>query len=416
MKWGVVLKYLEPYKSCSLFGALRYFANIKDVVCLVHGPSGCTYFNRSAVLNMNGYFNAPSKVSIPKIYCTDFDEKDAVFGGQEKIFCASKELIEKFKPSALFIFNCCVSEIIGEDIDDVAENIFEQYKIPVIPVHSAGFKGDHRYGMRLAGDLLLDHFMTEKTETVIGKVNVLGEFDYFNRAIIEARNMLELAGAKEISFIPGKCSISELKEAPNACLNLITCQNASRNLAEKMKQKFNIPYLGKVSDFYGVENCYKIYNQIFDFFQTDKKLVEELYEKSLKDISLLKKQLCGSTAFVIAGTRRALGYSQMLQELGVSVEFLFSECDEEFVKKEQFMKHSSNIMCNEYPDNIGDMIKQKKPDFILSTLPELVAPEQSMRRPLTDFAGFYGAVEMGKYLLNAKKYGYSTAYALINKR
>lgn len=410
------MKYLEPYKSCSLFGALRYFANIKNVVCLVHGPSGCTYFNRTAVYNMNGYFNSPTKVEVPKIYCTDFDEKDAVFGGHDKIVAAAEELIEKFSPSALFLFNCCVSEIIGEDIDDIAENVSERYKIPVVPVHSAGFKGDHRYGMKMAGELLLEFFMKEKHEVISKKVNILGEFDYFNRAIVEAKNMLELAGVKEIAFIPGRCSVADLNDAPNACLNLITCQNASRHLAEKMKEKFNIPYIGKASDFYGVENCYSVYNEIFDFFNSDKTYISELYEKSLKDVKLLREQLEGSTAVVIAGTRRALGYSQILYELGVTVEFLFSECDGEFVKSDQFMRYSSNIMCNEYPDNIGNIIQEKKPDFILSTLPELIAPEQNMRRPLTDFAGFSGVTEMGKYLLNAKKYGYDTAYALINKR
>lgn len=410
------MKYLEPYRSCALFGALRYFANIHGVVCLINGPSGCTYFNRSAVFNMNGYFNAPSKVELPRIFCTDFNEKDAIFGAQDKLIDAAEEIIEKFCPTALIVFNCCVSEIIGEDIDDTVNMLEKKHKIPVIAVHSAGFKGDHRYGMKMASDLLFEHFMLNKTKTVEKKVNILGEFDYFNRAIIEAKKMLGLVGVNDISLIPGHCTIDDLYESPNACLNLITCQNASRHLAEKMKQSFGVPYLGKASDFYGLENCYNIYSEIFDFFSVDKKIINDLADKTRNEIAHLKQKLEGSTAFVIAGTRRALGYSSILSELGVTIEFLFSECDEDFVKKEQFMKYSTNIMCNEYPDDIANKIKTTNPDFILSTLPELVAPEQSMRRPLADFSGFNGVSEMGKYLLNAKKFGYGTAYALINKK
>lgn len=410
------MKYLEPYRSCSLFGALRYFSNISGVVCLVNGPSGCTYFNRSSVLNMNGYFNAQGKVEIPKIYCTDFDEKDAVFGGEEKLYAASEEIIEKLSPTALFIFNCCVSEIIGENINDAAEMLSHKYSIPVVPVHSAGFKGDHRYGMRMACDLLMEYFMTEKVTTVEKKVNILGEFDYFNRAIIEARKMLDIAGITDISFIPGHCTIEELRNAPNACLNLITCQNASRHLAEMMKEKFDIPYLGTASDFYGIDNCSRIYTQIFDFFGCPKDSIKEMEDHARSQLPAFRKQLAGTSAFVIAGTRRALGYSEILKELGVKISLLFSECDGQYIRKDHFIKYSSNIMCNEYPDDLDKKVEELKPDFILSTLPELVAPQQSMRRPLADFSGFEGTVEMGRYLLNAKKFGYDTAYALISRK
>ncbi|MCD7835738.1 MAG: nitrogenase component 1 [Lachnospiraceae bacterium] len=410
------MNYLDPYKSCFLFGALRYFANIEGAVCLVNGPSGCTYFNRSAVLNMNGYFNSPGPVHTPRIYCIDFNERDVIFGAQKKLIAASEEIIEHFSPSVLFIFNCCVSEIIGEDIDDTADIIANKYNIPVIPVHSAGFKGDHRYGMKLAGSILVDQFMKKKTKTEPMKINLLGELDYFNRAMHEVTDYLKKAGVEDITYIPGACSLDQISDAPNAYLNIITCQNASRYLAEEMKKRFDVPYIGKASDFYGIENCYNVYSSIFDFLRIDKAQIEQDHTYACEKIKPLRKALKGTTAFVIAGTRRALGYSAILSELGVKIDFLFSECDGEYINRDNFLKYSSNIMCNEYPDDLAEKIRELNPDFVLSTLPELIAPEQSLRRPLTDFAGFSGAVEMGRYLLNVKKYGYSTAYALISKR
>ena len=70
------MKYCEPYQSCALFGALRYFANLKKTVCLINGPTGCTFYANNAVVRLNGYFNAQHRVDIPHIYCKDFNECD----------------------------------------------------------------------------------------------------------------------------------------------------------------------------------------------------------------------------------------------------------------------------------------------------------------------------------------------------
>lgn len=134
-----------PFKSCSLFGSLRYLSNLKNVVCLIHGPSGCSFFNRGAMISLNGYYCSKQKVPIPKIYCTDFNENDTIFGGIEKLNKAVDEIVDKLSPEAIFILNCCVSEVIGENIDDVAANSSIKHGINIIPVHSAGFKGDHKY-------------------------------------------------------------------------------------------------------------------------------------------------------------------------------------------------------------------------------------------------------------------------------
>ena len=49
------MNYEEPFRSCYLFGALRYLANLKDTVCLIHGPTGCSFFCRNSVMILNGY-------------------------------------------------------------------------------------------------------------------------------------------------------------------------------------------------------------------------------------------------------------------------------------------------------------------------------------------------------------------------
>ena len=397
------MKHCEPYQSCSLFGALRYFANLKNAVCLINGPTGCTFYANNAVVRLNGYFNAQYRVDIPRIYCTDFNEHDAIMGCDDKVEQAAIEIIEELHPEILFIFNCCVSEIIGSDIDIIAENIESEYECRVIPIHTAGFKGDHKYGMRMAGDILMRYLFKDKKECRKKKVNLLGEFDYFNRSTQELSCFLRKIGIEDITHVPGKCSLSELEDASNAELNLITCQNASKYLAEQMKKKFGIPYIGNGSDLYGMENVYLLYVKICDFFAIDKADLEREYANYLTILCEKKKYLQGKSAIIVASTRRALGYSAILKELGIEVRLIFSEADEKYTSKKEFLKYSHNVMFNEFPNGLVEKIDEINPDFIFSTLPEIVAPHKYLMRPEVDYSGFTGVIRMADYLIEMSR-------------
>lgn len=408
--------YIEAYKSCSLFGTLRYFVNIKDSVFLIHGPSGCAYFNRSAVLNLNGFSDAKYIVETPKIFCTDFNEKDAVFGAKDKLKVAAFEIIKRFSPKLLVIFNCCVSEVIGDDIDDVCCELEGMYSIPILAVHSGGFKGDHKYGMRLAGELILNRLVSKPDFIERKKVNIIGDFDYFQRGAENISKFLNLIGISDITIFPGQCSIEEIYGLSSASLNIIFCQNASRHMAEIMKKEFGTPYIGAGGDFFGLEQTKSLYCEICNFFGKNQEIVLDKYNEVLNVIQKLKNELAGTTAVVVAGMHRASGYSQMLKELGVKVLYIFSECDTEYFDNSFFSKYSKNFTCNESSDDLYRLIKSLNPDFILSTLPDIIAPAQYLHQGMMDFTGFTGFINFAKYLVDAKNLGYEAAYNLLRGR
>ena len=390
--------YFEPYKSCSLFGALRYFANIQNSVCLIHGPSGCSFFNRNGIIRLNGYYSAPYKINIPKIFTTGFNEKDAIFGAEEKLEKAIDELIEKFSPDAMFVFNCCVTEITGENVDDICQRAQENYGISCIAIHSAGFKGDHRVGMHLAADLIFKNFMQQKSEPRPNSVNILADFDYFNNTSVEVTEILNRIGIRDILHVPGKCTIEQLRQATGASVNLVACGFAGKYFAEMFRKKHGIPYLGIGVDFYGIEKSYQLYGEICDFFGKDKTWLLDRKREAEEKLEPYKPFFRGKRVFIIAGMRRTVGYAEIMKELGASVEFIFSECDPGEYKEDMFMKYSTNIMCNDPAMELYDIVEREKPDFILSTLSELIAPHQYITRTDEDFAGFSGAVRMAQYL------------------
>lgn len=396
--------YCEPYQSCSLLGALRLIANLQNVVSIVHGPTGCSFYARNSIIRLNGYYSAKHRIPIPVIYSTNFNENDTIFGGSSKLQKAIDEVIFQDNPEAIFIFGCCVSEIIGEDIDVVAEKAKEKYQIPIIPIHSAGFKGDHKVGMKMANDILFDNFI--KTDHAVknsNRINILGDFDYFNRSSLELKKIIRMMKKNiEATFIPGNCTLEELSSASSAAINIITCNNASKHLAKKMQDNYGIPYIGGDANLYGIDAAYNTYGEIFDFFNEDKAVLNVLRDNAKERISISSSLLQGCKAVVVAGTRRALGYSNLLKEIGIDIEFVFTESFEENIK-DDLHKYTNNVMCNEYSVKLFEKIDEIRPDFVFSTLPEIVAPNHYVYRNDEDYTGFDGTVKLVEYLVKIKQ-------------
>lgn len=390
------MNYFEVYQSCSLFGALRYFANIRDTVCLINGPTGCAFYARNAVINLNGYFESLERVDIPKIFNLNFNETDVIFGNSDSVREAIRNIVDKYSPRAVFLFNCCVSEIVGCDIDEIAGEFTDTR---VIPIHTAGFKGDHKYGMKMAAEIICDQFMPRpKVVRNEISVNILGEFDYFNRSSQELTERLHKIGVQQICQIPGKSTIEDIAYSTRATLNIITCQNASRHMAEIMKERYEIPHIGTGLSLYGIDNTYAFYEEIYRFFNIDTISLQSERDDAFSQLEQYTTLFRGKKAAVVAGTRRALGYSSLLKEFGMEIVLLFSEADCNYNHEKDFKPYTDNLYLNAYTDDLANAIKKLAPDVIFTTLPEMVAPAKYLPRLSYDFAGFHGAILMAKYL------------------
>ena len=78
--------------------------------------------------------------------------------------------------------------------------------------------------------------------------------------------------------------------------------------------------------------------------------------------------------------------------------------------KDELLKYSRNIMCDEYPLMLFRKIDAIDPDFVFSTLPEIVAPNKYVSRNDEDYTGFDGALRLAEYLTSVKKDPLTTAY------
>lgn len=94
-------------------GALMVVDAIQDAVPLIHGPIGCAFQRK---IN-------PFKPYMPfyETPCTDMNDLDVVYGGEDKLSQGIKETYEKYHPNLIVVITTCASDLIGDDFKAVIE-------------------------------------------------------------------------------------------------------------------------------------------------------------------------------------------------------------------------------------------------------------------------------------------------------
>ncbi|MCP2936183.1 nitrogenase iron-molybdenum cofactor biosynthesis protein NifE, partial [Salmonella enterica subsp. enterica serovar Typhimurium] len=87
-------------------------------------------------------------------FTTDINELDVIYGGEKRLFKSVKEIIEKYDPPAVFVYQTCVTALIGDDIEAVSKKTSKEYAgHTIVPVRCEGFRGvSQSLGHHLAND------------------------------------------------------------------------------------------------------------------------------------------------------------------------------------------------------------------------------------------------------------------------
>jgi nitrogenase molybdenum-cofactor synthesis protein NifE len=62
-----------------------------------------------------------------------------------------------YSPAAVFVYNTCVTALIGDDVEAVCKAATERWGVPVVPVDCAGFYGTKNLGNRIAGEAMFKY-------------------------------------------------------------------------------------------------------------------------------------------------------------------------------------------------------------------------------------------------------------------
>ncbi len=294
---------------------------LKDMVHIVHGPIGCSYYawgtRRNKAKNEDGLDNYLN-------YCfsTDMQESDIVFGGEKKLRQAIKEAVEIFNPTAITISATCPVGLIGDDIQAVATEAEEEYGIQVLAFNCEGYKGvSQSAGHHIANNGLMKHVIgTKDFEADKYAINILGEYNIGGDGW-EISDLLEKIGYKIVTIMTGDGSYEALKGAHKANLNLVQCHRSINYIGDMIEKKYGTPwlkvnFLGLSSTIESLRNVAKYFGDEALIEKTEKVIAEEMAAIE-GEIQYFKEQLEGRTAFLFVGGSRAHHYQALLKDLGI---------------------------------------------------------------------------------------------------
>lgn len=273
-----------PGTHCPLMGAAMAVRGIQKAVLLVIGTDECAYYTKHMTLHSEEFGGVQGRCVSAVL-----DTRDVTFGCKEKLDAAVAELMEEYQPPAVFLVTTCVVEIIGDDMDAMAQMYTKQYGIPFLSVHTEHFKCEnHLPGIERTMSACFEMMRPqEKNNTV----NILGQrMGRFETT--ELYRILTESGIKIGMQLPCGCSVEEIIQAPSAGVNLVLDETALP-LARKMKEAFGTPYI-RFERFIDPQRIWEAYQMLFDALQRElPPQLEENYKKAQKCVEQVKEKLFG---------------------------------------------------------------------------------------------------------------------------
>ncbi len=313
--------------GCSFDGAQIALLPIADVAHIVHGPIACAG---------SSWDNRGTRSSGVTLYrygmTTDLSETDVVMGrGEKRLFHAIKQAIDSYSPAAIFVYNTCVTALIGDDVGAVCKAASERWGTPVVPVDAAGFYGTKNLGNRLAGEAMFKHVIgTREPEpakpradglptydvNLIGEYNIAGEFWHVSPLFDEL-------GLRILCTLSGDTRFHEVQTMHRAKVNMVVCAKALLNVARKMEENYGIPFFE--GSFYGVQdmnNALRDFARIIgdpDLIARTEAVIAREEAKSSAALDPWREKLRGKRVLLYTGGVKSWSIVSALQDLGMKV-------------------------------------------------------------------------------------------------
>ncbi|WP_320047013.1 nitrogenase molybdenum-iron protein alpha chain [uncultured Ilyobacter sp.] len=375
---------------------------LKDMVHIVHGPIGCSYYAWGTRRN-KAEAEDDGKNYLNYCFSTDMQESDIVFGGESKLEKACEEAFEIFNPNAMTISSTCPVGLIGDDVHAVARRMQAKLGITVFAMSCEGYKGvSQSGGHHIANNSLMQHVIGKGEKEISGyKVNILGEYNIGGDGW-EIGRILDKIGYTVITIMTGDGSYETMKDAHKADLNLVQCHRSINYVANMLETKYGTPWL-KVN-FIGFSATIEALRNMAKFFdneeltaKTEQVIKEEMAE--IKDeIAKYKAQCEGKTAFLFVGASRAHHYQNLLAEIGIET----LAAGYEFAHRDDYegRKVIPNIKSNADNKNIENITVEKdEKNYKLYLTPEKYE-KLKKEMPLGDYKGMIHDMKDGTILVD----------------
>ena len=389
-------------RACVFCGSRVVLYPVADAIHIVHGPIGCAAYT----WDIRGAVSSGPELHRLS-FSTDLQEMDVIYGGEKKLYSSLIELIDQYKPNAAFIYSTCIIGLIGDDIDAVCKKVAKEKGIPVMPVHSEGFKGTKKDGYKAACMALMKLIGTGSTEGISKySINILGEFNLAGEAWI-IREYYEKMGIEVVATMTGDGRIDAIRRSHGASLNVVQCSGSMTSLAKDMEEKYGIPYI-RVS-YFGFEDMSKSLYDVAALFpdrpeimEKAKEIVRDEIRKYYPEMQKFKTALTGKKAAIyVGGAFKTFSLIKALRTIGMSVVLAGSQTGnkDDYRRLKEMCDEGTVIVDDSNPVELSKFILEKDADLLIGGVKErpiafklgvgFCDHNHERKIPLAGFVGMY---------------------------
>jgi nitrogenase molybdenum-cofactor synthesis protein NifE len=360
-------------RACVFCGSRVVLYPIADALHLIHGPVGCAVYT----WDIRGAVSSGPQLHRMS-FSTDLTEKEVIFGGEPKLYKSLIELIDAYQPEAAFVYSTCIVGIIGDDVSAVCKRVTKEKNIPVLAVHSEGFKGTKKDGYKAACDALFQLVGTGDTRDITPRsINILGEFNIGGEASI-IKDYYRRMGVEVVSVLTGDGRIADVRRCHGASLNVVQCSGAMTFLAEMMKEKYGIPYI-RVS-YFGIEDMANALYDVADHFEAFPEIKEKAQQMVREEVGAvypelmkIREDLSGKRAAVyVGGAFKVFSLIKALKILGMTVVLAGSQTGnkDDYAVLRDMCDDGTVILDDANPLELSKYIIEKKVDLFIGGVKE----------------------------------------------
>ncbi|MBF0619673.1 MAG: nitrogenase iron-molybdenum cofactor biosynthesis protein NifE [Candidatus Omnitrophica bacterium] len=360
-------------RACVFCGSRVVLYPIADALHLVHGPVGCAAYT----WDIRGSLSSGAQLHRLS-FSTDIQEKEVIFGGGEKLYAALSELIDAYHPKAAFVYSTCIVGLIGDDVNAICKRVAREKEIPVLPVHSEGFKGTKKDGYQAACDALARLVGTRSPEGISPfSINILGDFNLAGE-IWMIRKYYEDMGIQVVATVTGDGRVDDICKSHGARLNVVQCSGSMTKLAEHMKQRYGIPYI-KVS-YFGVEDMADALYKVAEHFPENPKILTRAKDIVRQEVQALMPELKRyaqalqgkKAAIYVGGSFKAFSLVRALRLLGMKTVLAGSQTGNksDYEQLKELCDEGTIIIDDANPLELSKFVKEKDVDLLIGGVKE----------------------------------------------
>ncbi len=270
----VQMKCIDPYLRCAFYGACQTVFGFENVCIIAHSPQGCQ-------LSADVAFRwQQADYTVTETLCSKLCEDEIVHGGEDTLRRTILDA-ESYKVPLVFIVSACGPEIVGDNIEFVAEEMEQTVNFQIVPVKAPGFLGSQYKGVDIALEALIRRFLVDE-EKIENTVCVLAPHASGNPTwpgdLQWIRNIFSALNVEVKSVLTYHSSLKDLTSI-SSCETCVVLSHDAGFQAASMLSDRKIEWLCKdVPLPIGFENTRKFLEPLGRRFDCEKKM-EDIIEK-----------------------------------------------------------------------------------------------------------------------------------------